>query len=606
VVKLFFALRILLQGLFSWSYFVYFGILLIVLEGAQILFRYIPAAIFGFKNYSSQQQIFYWLCLLLFSIVHILVDIKIDQLIVFRHILRPSKIVSQRIFKHLLGLDLEWLLSRSSGGTASAIPKGISKMIELLMTLSWEFIPSLFQLVLSLIPLGLYTPVVVIPLLISITAYILLTLWSGKLTMSYREEMNKLEEKSNAWMVQMLQGLSDILYSGNPEYFSTHFCDIHDKIYAIDTKIVNILISYIGRARLYLAKFSELFILFLLFKEYEANRIALEIFLGNATVVLTLFSVVHRVSRIFDEVFKTSEAIVALAELLSAESKIIEGDNTDIPQGDIFVRHLNFGYTPDKMIFENLSLRIKKGEIAAFVGESGSGKSTLLKLLLRQYDLQGGQVLIGDASITEYKNRSLQYHYVYVPQKPYIFGQSVRENVLMGNLCSIESLGYDIKKICGILNIPNFESVQVDDLVWLALEKVGLKSLFENLDQEIGERGVALSGGQSQRLAMARALIKSWVMLAKGLIPTILLDEPTSALDVLSEEDVMEGINYLHLLGCTVIIIAHRLSTIQNADTIFVFSKGRLVEQGNDKELLEKKGMYYNMVNPKVHSEESY
>lgn len=606
MVKLFFALRILLQGLFSWSYFVYFGILLVILEGAQILFRYIPAAIIGFKNYSSQQQIFYWFCLLIFSVIHISVDIKIDQLIVFRHILRPSKVVSQRIFKHLLDLDLEQLLLRSSGGTASAIPKGISKMIELLMTLSWEFIPSLFQLVLSIIPLGIYTPVVVLPLLLSITAYILLTLWSGKLTMSYREEMNKLEEKSNAWMVQMLQGLSDILYSGNPEYFANHFCNIHDKIYAIDTKIVNILILYIGRARLYLAKFSELFILFLLFKEYESGRIVLEIFLGNATVVLTLFSVVHRVSRIFDEVFKTSEAILALAELLSVESKIIEGDINDIPQGDISIQNLKFGYTPDNMIFEDLSLLIPKGEIAAFVGESGSGKSTLLKLLLRQYDLQGGQVLIGDTRITEYKTRSLQYHYVYVPQKPYIFGQSVRENVLMGNLCSSQSLGYDIKEICGILNIPNFESVQVDDLVWLALEKVGLNTLFENLDQEIGERGVALSGGQAQRLAMARALIKSWAMLAQGLIPTILLDEPTSALDGNSELIVMAGINYLHVLGCTVIIIAHRLSTIQNAATIFVFSKGKLVEQGNDKELLQKKGMYYSMVNPKIHSEESY
>jgi len=584
---------------------VYFGILLVALEGSQILFRYIPAAIFGFKNYSIHQQTIYWFCLLIFSVIHISVDIKIDQLIVFRHILRPSKIVSQRIFKHLLGLDLEWLLSRSSGGTASAIPKGISKMIELLITLSWEFIPSLFQLVLSIIPLGLYTPVVVLPLLFSIAVYIFLTLWSGALTKAYREEMDKLEQKSNAWMVQMLQGLSDILYSGNPDYFANHFCNIHDKIYSIDTKIVNILILYIGRARLYLAKFSELFILFLLFKEYESGRIVLEIFLGNATVVLTLFSVVHRVSRIFDEVFKTSEAILALAELLSAESKIIEGDIADIPKGDISIKNLKFGYTPDKLIFDDLSLLIPKGMIVAFVGESGSGKSTLLKLLLRLYDLQGGQVLIGDNSITEYKARSLQYHYVYVPQKPYIFGQSVRENVLMGNL-SEANLEKTVRQICSILLIVNPQSVQVDDLVWLALEKVGLNTLFENLDQEIGERGVALSGGQSQRLAMARALIKSWVMLAEGLIPTILLDEPTSALDGWSEEVVMAGINFLHRLGCTVIIIAHRLSTIQNADTIFVFSKGKLVEQGKHETLLEMNGVYYNMVNPKIQTETSY
>jgi len=356
-----------------------------------------------------------------------------------------------------------------------------------------------------------------------------------------------------------------------------------------------------------------------MFREFEAGRISIVIFLGNATVILTLFAVINKVSRIADAVYNNSPAILATNNLMLAKTKIIEGKIDKVPQGDILIEDLCFGYSPDKMVFDNLSFTISLGKIAAFVGESGSGKSTLLKLLLRQYDIQSGDILIGGTNIVEYLTRSLQYHYVYVPQKPYIFGQSVRDNVLMGNLSlnlnvknyrelyqTEINLGNDVQNICSILQIENPESVQVDDLVWLALKKVGLDSLFKNLEQKIGERGVALSGGQAQRLAMARALIKSWLMLSQGLIPTILLDEPTSALDGNSERVVMSGIKFLNKLGCTVIIIAHRLSTIQNADTIFVFKGGKLVEQGSHSALLSIEGLYYKMVNPKTHQEENY
>ena len=605
--------------MFTWTYVLSFWSLLLFFEASQVVSRFIPATILSFKDISSQQQFTYWGLIAIIAFLQIEADLKLDTWIAFRNLLKPTKIVSQRMFTHLMGLDLAWHTSKSSGAISASISKGIARMTDLVRSISFEFLPAVFQLIVSIIPLAIYTPITVLPLLGAVSVYLGLTLWDGKITKPYREKVNLLEEESNAWMVQMLQGLPDILFSGNPEYFVDLYQNLAEEIYVAEAKGVKLHLLVVGRIKFYLAKLSELGLLYLMFREFEAGRISSVIFFGNAAVVLTLFAVINKVSRIADVVYNTSPAILATNNLMLAKPKIIEGKIDKVPQGDILIEDLCFGYSPDKMVFDNLSFTISLGKIAAFVGESGSGKSTLLKLLLRQYDIQSGAISIGNTNIVEYLTRPLQYFYVYVPQKPYTFGQSVRDNVLMGNLSlSLNvknyrelsqaeiNLGNDVQNICSILQIVNPESIQVDDLVWLALKKVGLNTLFTNLDQKIGERGMTLSGGEAQRLAMARALIKSWLMLSQGLVPTILLDEPTSALDGNSERVVMSGIEFLNELGCTVIIIAHRLSTIQNADTIYVFEGGKLVEQGNHLALLSTEGLYYKMVNPTTHQEENY
>ena len=239
----------------------------------------------------------------------------------------------------------------------------------------------------------------------------------------------------------------------------------------------------------------------------------------------------------------------------------------------IELRNVRFKYpTRDIPVFEGISLSIEKGQHVAFVGPSGCGKTTIISLLERFYDLAPGQgsilykgVNINDLGIHEYRQcLSL------VSQEPTMFRGTVRDNILFGipESCSISDAR--IQEVCQLASIHDF-----------------IVSLPDGYDTEVGHKGISLSGGQKQRVAIARALIRE---------PTILLlDEATSALDSESEKIVQDALDKART-GRTTIAVAHRLSTIQNADVIFVFDNGRVVEKGTHHELLSNQGVYWEMV----------
>ena len=584
----------LLRYQFSVRYIAVFLLILVIFEGTNILSRFIPAWILTFKDLSGSAQLLYWGLILLFYLIQIFLDVLIDSWIVFKNMLKPWRNTNKAIFPHLMGLDIAWHNARGSGATASKIPKGISRMVDLMTTICWEFAPSLLQFLLSILTLAIYSPKTVIPIILSTAFYIWVTIWSSEYTKKWRKESNELEEKASSWMVQMIRGLPDILFSGNSEYFVVMYQSLIDKIDKLEIKASRINLFVAGVARLLIARLVEIFLMYLLFKQYEAGDISALVSIGNATVVLTLFKSLHRTARIMDQADRVSSSVISTNDLFKAEKTILGGEINYVPQGNINFRNLNFSYPGStSTVLNSLSLEIKQGQLVAFVGPSGAGKSTIIAMLTRLYDPNTGSISIGKQTISSFKLQRLYELYTCVPQKSNMFHWSVRDNVLMGTTFSETQ----IPSIINILGLKNPEGFDSDGLVWLALNKVGLKELFTNLDQLIGENGVNLSGGQSQRLSMARALIKSWYLLSQDLFPVIILDEPTSALDAESESIVMYGVNELHELGCTVIIIAHRLSTISNADVIFVMKEGYLTESGNHAELMDAKGLYFNMVN---------
>ncbi|MCR5401358.1 MAG: peptidase domain-containing ABC transporter [Treponema sp.] len=231
--------------------------------------------------------------------------------------------------------------------------------------------------------------------------------------------------------------------------------------------------------------------------------------------------------------------------------------------GDIEFKNISFAYGTRGMAVENISLKIPAGKKVAFVGSSGSGKSTLLKLLMKFYKPEEGHILVKGKDIQDYKTDSFREKIGYVPQESLLFSGTISENIAWG--CN----NVDPKRIvASSLASQSYDFIQ---------------RLPDKFNTWVGEHGSTLSGGERQRLAMARILMRNPQLL--------ILDEATASLDSISEQLIMDTI-FTRIHGRTVIMVAHRLSTIKDCDLIYVFNKGKLVEQGSHEELLEKKGFY--------------
>jgi ABC-type multidrug transport system fused ATPase/permease subunit len=252
---------------------------------------------------------------------------------------------------------------------------------------------------------------------------------------------------------------------------------------------------------------------------------------------------------------------------MDMEGETYSYDSSVELKGEIKVKNVSFAYKEDnKQSLSNINMTIPEKGLFAFVGHSGAGKSTLVKLLMRLYDPTEGTIHIGNISIKDLAVNKLRENISFVPQEINLFNTSVKDNIRCGNQAITDE---DIVKVCKKLKLH---------------EKIS--SLPEGYDSIISER-VNLSGGEMQRLSIARALVKK---------PTIfVMDEPTAALDPENEfiiRETIEALSKEHI----VLVIAHRISTIMNADKIFVFENGSIVESGNHNTLISKKGIYADYV----------
>src|SRR3989338_6629990 len=239
-----------------------------------------------------------------------------------------------------------------------------------------------------------------------------------------------------------------------------------------------------------------------------------------------------------------------------------------IKEGNMEFKNMSFTYTNGTTVFQDFSLKINSGEKGGLVGYSGSGKSTFVKLLMRFVDIEAGEILIDGQDIRSITQDDLRDNISYISQEPVLFHRSIRENI-----------AYSKKRVNEEEIIESAKKAYAHEFI------LNLKRGYDTL---VGERGVKLSGGERQRVAIARAMLKD--------SPILLLDEATSSLDSISEYYIQDAFDEL-MKGKTTIVIAHRLSTIQKMDRIIVLDKGKIVEEGTHKELLDKRGFYANLWN---------
>ncbi len=302
---------------------------------------------------------------------------------------------------------------------------------------------------------------------------------------------------------------------------------------------------------------------------WSQGAIAAADFVVATSLSLLIISEARNLSRRFLELFEHIGNIANGVYTIVQPHELIDRDSAiahPITKGRIEFRQVNFNYSSEKKVFQNLCVTIQPGQRVGLVGFSGSGKSTFVNLILRLFDPQSGQILVDGVDIRDMTQDALHAQIGLIPQDPSLFHRTLMENIRYGRL---EATDEEV--------IEAARKAYAHDFI------VQMKEGYHSL---VGERGVKLSGGQRQRIAIARVILKD--------APILILDEATSSLDSITEKAIQETLD-LAMHGKTVIVVAHRLSTIAHLDRILVFEQGRIVEDGTHTQLLAKGGAYYRL-----------
>jgi ATP-binding cassette subfamily B protein len=279
-----------------------------------------------------------------------------------------------------------------------------------------------------------------------------------------------------------------------------------------------------------------------------------------------MYKPMQELSKMTDTYSKAAVGYERICEVLETEGEVgdaPEARNAPPIKGKIEFEHVSFGYSAEREILHDVSMKIEPGQVAALVGPTGAGKSTIISLIPRFYDPTAGVIKIDEIDVKRFKQKSLRHQISFVLQETVLFHGPIWQNISYGKP---EATRKDILWAAEMANAHEF-----------------IEKLEEGYDTMVGERGITLSGGQRQRIAIARAIIRN--------SPILIMDEPTSGLDASSEKLVFEALDRM-MVGKTAIVIAHRLSTIRRADVIFVVDDGRIKEQGTHDQLCKAGGLY--------------
>lgn len=289
--------------------------------------------------------------------------------------------------------------------------------------------------------------------------------------------------------------------------------------------------------------------------------------------ITQMYQPIKNFAQLNSTIQKAASGMERVFEILDEKVEILDAPDAktlDTFSKNIIYKNVSFQYEQDKPILKNINIDIEKGQTVAFVGASGSGKSTIANLVLRFYDVNSGEILVDGTNIKNLTLESLRDKIGVVSQDVFLFNDTIRYNISYGKLDATDE---EIEAAAKAANAHKF-----------------ISQMPEGYNTLIGERGMKLSGGEKQRIAIARAMLKN--------PPILVLDEATSALDSESEKLVQAAIETL-MKNRTVILIAHRLSTVKNADKIIVIDKGTIAETGKHQELLDKNGIYAKLYNLK-------
>jgi len=499
--------------------------------------------------------------------------------VVFAKVMQRSiRRVAMKVFEHLHALSLRFHLERQTGGMSRDIERGTAGIRFLLNFMLFNILPTLFEMgLVTIILLVRYDASYALVTLGTILVYVTFTLVITEWRMIFRRTMNEMDSKANTKAIDSLINYETVKYFNNERWEANRYDDTLQKWEkAAVRNQTSLSVLNIGQATIVAVGVTILMIMASNGVVTGAMTIG-DLVLVNAFLI-QLYMPLHFLGFVYREIRHSLADMERMFSLLDQHEEVKDKPDARtlvVDGGAIRFEHVDFGYNRNRQILSDVSFEIPAGRKVAVVGTSGAGKSTLSRLLFRFYDVWAGRIVINGQDIRDVTQLSLRQAIGIVPQDTVLFNDTIYYNIAYGRPDATHD---EIIAAARAAHIHDF-----------------IESLPEKYETLVGERGLKLSGGEKQRVAIARTLLKN---------PKILVfDEATSALDSKTEKAIQAELRDL-ATNHTTLVIAHRLSTIMDADQILVMEQGRIVERGTHAELLARGGAYAHMWNLQLQEEE--
>jgi ATP-binding cassette, subfamily B, heavy metal transporter len=484
---------------------------------------------------------------------------------------RAVRQLSTETFRHLHGLSLKFHLERRTGGLSRIMSRGINGVDSVLRFALFNTVPTALEIVFVCGLLAwsfgwLHSAII----FATVLAYIAFTYWATEWRINIRRAMNEADTDAGGKAIDSLLNFETVKYFGNEDHEASRYDGAMAKYEKASIKTwVSLAVLNSGQAIIYAIGMT--IVMLLVARSVGPGGSTIGDFVMINAMLIQLYMPLNFIGSSYREIKQGLIDVEGMFSVLRVDPDVKDkpGAQAFVPgAGRVVFDNVSFAYDTERPILKGISFEVPAGKTVAIVGPSGAGKSTISRLLYRFYDVTGGRILVDGQNIAEVQQMNLREAIGMVPQDTVLFNDTVKYNI-----------GYGRPSASDEEIVAAAKLAQIHDFV---------VSLPKQYDAMVGERGLKLSGGEKQRVSIARTILKN---------PRILvLDEATSALDTFTEQDIQNALRDISK-DRTTLVIAHRLSTVVDADEIIVLEKGLIAERGRHMELLQQGGLYAGMYN---------
>lgn len=477
--------------------------------------------------------------------------------------------LAYRTFVHMHELSLRFHLERRTGGLSRIIERGTKGIETIVRFTILNTLPTILEFAITAVIFAVtYGITYVVAVAVTVALYTWFTVWASDWRIGIRRDMNDSDTDANTKAIDSLLNYETVKYFGNETMEARRF-DKSMARYEIAATRTWTSLGWLNFGQGVIFGAGMLVVMVLSAREVMAGTQTIGDFVFINALLMQLSIPLNFIGFIYREIRQGLTDIEQMFDLLDVKQEIVDRPGAralTVAEGKVEFRDVQFSYDPDRAILKGVSFEVPAGKTVAIVGPSGAGKSTISRLLYRFYDVQGGAILIDGQDIRDVTQQSLRASIGMVPQDTVLFNDTVSYNIRYGRPDADEK---DVHRAAELAQIAKF-----------------IGQLPAGYGTMVGERGLKLSGGEKQRVAIARTILKA--------PPILILDEATSALDTQTEQEIQAALDLVSR-GRTTIVIAHRLSTIVTADEIIVLKDGRIAERGTHAQLIAAGGLYASM-----------
>ena len=486
--------------------------------------------------------------------------------VVAQHAVRE---LANRTFRHLHELSLRFHLERRTGGLSRVIERGVNGVDTIVRMAVLNSIPTAVELLMiSGLVAWYFGWIYVVVVLVTVGLYVWFTFWASERRISIRRDMNESDTEAHSKAVDSLLNYETVKYFSNEEHEARRFDSSMGRYVNAAVRTYTSL-GWLNSGQAVIFTAGTVVCMLLAARDVTQGTLTIGGFVMINAILMQLYVPLNFMGMVYREIKQGLIDIETMFALLHEPAEVVDRPGAKplvVNKGEVKFENVSFDYDPDRQILKHVSFEVPAGKMVAIVGPSGAGKSTISRILFRFYDIAAGRVLIDGQNIKNVTQASLRAAIGMVPQDTVLFNDTIEYNIRYGK--------------------PDATASEVREAARLAQIHDFIVTLPQGYDLLVGERGLKLSGGEKQRVAIARTILKS--------PPILMLDEATSALDSHTEKDIQDALERV-ARDRTSLVIAHRLSTVVHADNIIVLDHGEIVEQGTHPQLLAKGGLYASL-----------